>query len=75
MPLWMKIFLVVGPIVAFFCFYQLATRPIPKRTIRVGEQTCDVEFVVTGTSCTSTGGCTDQGYDKAVCPAGVPNQP
>jgi len=43
-----------------------------KRTIRVGDQTCSVEFVVTGRDCTSTGDCTDRGYDKAVCPdAGV----
>jgi hypothetical protein len=38
------------------------------RTIHVGDQVCGVEFVVTGRSCSSTGSCSDRGYDKAVCP-------
>jgi len=68
MPLAMKIFFVLAIPTIIYCGYKLQTTPRPKRTIRVGEKTCEVRFVRTGQSCTSTGFCTDRGYDEAVCP-------
>ena len=42
--------------------------PPEKRTIHVGSKVCEVKFVKTSLSCTSTGFCRDQGYEEAVCP-------
>lgn len=42
--------------------------PHQKREIHVKGQVCEVVFVKTGRSCTSTGACHDYGYDEAVCP-------
>lgn len=68
MPLGFKIALAVCIPLAIFSFYKLATMPHPKKTIHVNGQICDVVFVKTGQTCTSTGACSPKGYEEAVCP-------